>query len=153
MSNRTWRDVWVKLQLAINQHTGLHLYLHIQYFSCAQSSDGNMLWVCIRSLQHSCEVSWPAAQNNPIKVCSMGHTQGQEAAQQRLMGKTIVLLHSRLIRTFYLCQGELWLWNMQDTDFFFYMRLGSCEVQCVWMFALIYNIKTLFWWIRDIVTI
>lgn len=44
--------------------------------------------------QHSCEVSWPAVQNNPIRVCPIGHTQGQESFHWCPTNQAIVLFSS-----------------------------------------------------------
>lgn len=52
--------------------------------------------------QHSCGVSWPAVQNNPIKVCPIGHTQGQDSFHWCPTGQTIVLFDSRVAVLMYL---------------------------------------------------
>lgn len=60
--------------------------------------------------QHSCEVSWPAVQNNPIKVCPIGHLQSQEPVHWCPTGRGIVLFDRRPTVLFHLCVSYLFLY-------------------------------------------
>lgn len=77
--------------------------------------------------QHSWEVSWPAVQNNPIKVCPVGHTQGRESFHWCPTGQTVVLFDSSCIIIFMIvgrircgiCNSEHLSWGGQLSNWAF----------------------------------
>ena len=73
-------------------------------------ADDESEWLCCEFVlghkQHSCEVSWPAVQNNPIKVRPIEHTQLQESVHWCPTGQAIVLSDSRVAVLLYLRYGE-----------------------------------------------
>lgn len=75
--------------------------------------------------QYSCEVSWPAVQNNPIKVPPIKHTQGRDSFPQTSHWSRLLLpSHQRLCRS-----NACTLFSLRKVASFFFLdkRPGNFE--------------------------